>query len=145
MVVLKLHLQPDMFRDLAHLYPSVTPFLTLVIMMNDKDNHRRSVYPNFSLRGRVYIVTGGGRRLGLAMAEAITELGQKVWTIHCLDILPEPDPDFLATQELANKAHIGMLHYHHVDVRDPKHLNDVVETIASRQNRLDGQVAAAGV
>ncbi|EEP79003.1 conserved hypothetical protein [Uncinocarpus reesii 1704] len=76
------------------------------------------------------------------MAEAITEAGAEV---HCFDILPEPEDDFIATQELANKAHIGKLFYHHVDVRDPKLLNDVVEKIASRNNRLDGLVAAAGV
>ncbi|KMP03723.1 hypothetical protein CIRG_03415 [Coccidioides immitis RMSCC 2394] len=76
------------------------------------------------------------------MAEAITEAGAEV---HCFDILPEPDDEFVRTQELASKAHIGNLHYHHVDVRDSKHLNDVVEKIALRSNRLDGLVAAAGV
>lgn len=32
-------------------------------------------YPNFSLRDRVYVVTGGGRGLGLVIAEAIVEAG----------------------------------------------------------------------
>ncbi|EER27720.1 hypothetical protein D8B26_006177 [Coccidioides posadasii str. Silveira] len=110
-------------------------------MMNSTGQHQNA-YPNFSLRGRVYIVTGGGRGLGLVMAEAITEAGAEV---HCFDILPEPDDEFVRTQELASKAHVGNLHYHHVDVRDSKHLNDVVEKIALRSNRLDGLVAAAGV
>lgn len=32
-------------------------------------------YPNFSLRDRTYVVTGGGRGLGLVIAEAIVEAG----------------------------------------------------------------------
>lgn len=46
--------------------------------MNDgiQENPKyRRMYPNFSLRGKVYIVTGGGRGLGLCMAEAMTEAG----------------------------------------------------------------------
>lgn len=40
---------------------------------------------------------------------------------------------------------MGDLHYHHVDVRKTKQLNEIVENIAKRHNRLDGLVAAAGV
>ena len=32
-------------------------------------------YPNFSLRDKTYVVTGGGRGLGLVIAEAIVEAG----------------------------------------------------------------------
>ncbi|KAK2802800.1 hypothetical protein FQN50_007206 [Emmonsiellopsis sp. PD_5] len=96
----------------------------------------------FTLKDKVFIVTGGGRGLGLCMAEAMTEAGAEV---HCLDRLTSPDPDFLATQSLAQKEHTGSLHYHHLDVRDSKHLHETVARIASLHNRLDGLVAAAGV
>ncbi|EGE78159.1 alcohol dehydrogenase [Blastomyces dermatitidis ATCC 18188] len=96
----------------------------------------------FSLRGKVYIVTGGGRGLGLCMAEAMTEAGAEV---HCLDRLQDTDSEFLATQELACREHIGSLHYHHLDVRDSERLQETIRKIASRQRRLDGLVAAAGI
>jgi hypothetical protein len=47
--------------------------------MANNTNHSMAkhskVYPNFSLRDRVYVITGGARGLGLAMAEAMTEAG----------------------------------------------------------------------
>ncbi|EQL29412.1 alcohol dehydrogenase [Blastomyces dermatitidis ATCC 26199] len=92
----------------------------------------------FSLRGKVYIVTGGGRGLGLRMAEAMTEAGAE-------DRLQDTDSEFLATQELACREHIGSLHYHHLDVRDSERLQETIRKIASRQRRLDGLVAAAGI
>ncbi|PGH32706.1 hypothetical protein GX50_04488 [[Emmonsia] crescens] len=96
----------------------------------------------FSLRGKVYVVTGGGRGLGLCMAEAMTEAGAEV---HCLDRLRDPDPEFLTTQDLAGREHAGSLHYHHLDVRDSEHLQETIERVASRNRRLDGLVAAAGI
>lgn len=39
-----------------------------------KHQHQKA-YPNFSLRGKTYIVTGGGRGIGLVMAEAMIEAG----------------------------------------------------------------------
>ncbi|PGH12987.1 hypothetical protein AJ79_03960 [Helicocarpus griseus UAMH5409] len=111
---------------------------------NTSNNHHQhqKVYPNFSLRHRVYVVTGGGRGLGLCMAEAMTEAGAEV---HCLDRLQDPDPEFLATQELASRSHVGSLYYHHVDIRDTEFLNNTVAKIAGRHRRLDGLVAAAGI
>ncbi|EGC47077.1 oxidoreductase [Histoplasma capsulatum var. duboisii H88] len=107
-----------------------------------RNHHHQKVYPNFSLKNKVYVVTGGGRGLGLCMAEAMTEAGAEV---HCLDILKEPAPEFVETQELAARSHVGSLHYHHTDVRDTKFLNDIVVKIAGSHHRIDGLVAAAGI
>lgn len=65
--------------------------------------------------------------------------------MHCFDRLLKPDQEFVATQELARRAHVGSLHYHHVDVRDSEQLKDIVRKVASEKNRIDGLVAAAGV
>lgn len=134
------------------------------VTMNHSLPKHHKVYPNFSLQDKVYIVTGAGRGMGLAIAESMTEAGAEgklcsretngssiyadnfmLTAVHCFDRLLEPHPEFVATQELARRAHVGSLRYHHVDVRQTQHLWDTVSKIASQNNRLDGLVAAAGV
>ncbi|PWY89029.1 oxidoreductase [Aspergillus heteromorphus CBS 117.55] len=103
-----------------------------------KKSHR---FREFDLEDRVYAITGGGRGLGLAMAEALMEAGAKV---YCLDRLTTPHPDFLAAQE-HSQTHGGSLSYHQIDVRDESSVNSLFAHIASQHQRLDGLIAAAGV
>ncbi|KAK7451575.1 hypothetical protein CaCOL14_009535 [Colletotrichum acutatum] len=98
--------------------------------------------PEFSLQGKVIVVSGGARGLGLTQAEALLEAGA---IVHAIDRLPTPDPDFekvalRATAELGTS-----LSYHQVDVRDVAQLNDIVEGIANQHGRMDGLIAAAGI
>ncbi|KAJ6178558.1 hypothetical protein N7519_009019 [Penicillium mononematosum] len=99
-------------------------------------------FQSFQLRGKVFAVTGGGRGLGLTMAEALVEAGAEV---HCLDRLPEPHEEFYTAQVRANPQFGGSLHYHPLDVRDKDSTNQIMSSIADGKNRLDGLVAAAGV
>lgn len=99
-------------------------------------------FPEFNLQDKVIIVTGGGRGLGLTMAEALFQGGANV---HCLDILSEPHEDFLAVQRRTDVYLGGTLHYHHVDVRDTPILQKLIADIAARHARIDGLIAAAGV
>ncbi|SPO06120.1 probable dehydrogenases with different specificities (related to short-chain alcohol dehydrogenases) [Cephalotrichum gorgonifer] len=100
--------------------------------------------PEFSLKDKVVIVTGGARGLGLVQAEALLESGA---TVHAFDRLPEPDSDsaFAAVSRRARDELGVSLTYHQLDVRDAEHLNKVVEGIASEKGRLDGLIAAAGI
>ncbi|EAL85922.1 oxidoreductase, short chain dehydrogenase/reductase family [Aspergillus fumigatus Af293] len=100
-----------------------------------------NAYPNFSLRKKAYVVTGGGRGLGLTIAEAMVQAGAQV---HCFDRLDTPHPDFALSQE-ASKNLEGSIHYHHVDVRDREHLNQTIRTITKEHGQIDGLVAAAGI
>ncbi|KAL3466684.1 hypothetical protein BJX64DRAFT_214761 [Aspergillus heterothallicus] len=99
-------------------------------------------FREFSLAGKVFAVTGGARGLGLSMAEALVEAGGEV---YCLDRLPEPDDEFHAAQARANPDFGGSLHYRQMDVADDTNTEAVMAEIASRKNRLDGLIAAAGV
>ncbi|KAI5284280.1 hypothetical protein KEM54_001459 [Ascosphaera aggregata] len=109
----------------------------------------RNRYPNFKLDGKVFAVTGGGRGIGLCIAEAMSDAGAEV---HCLDIAPSPSEDFREAQNrIKDKdSPSSSLHYHTIDVRDVSALNDLFAQIATASHdghapRLDGLVAAAGI
>ncbi|KAF2091882.1 oxidoreductase [Saccharata proteae CBS 121410] len=99
-------------------------------------------FQDFDLAGRVYVVTGGGRGLGLCMAEALVEAGGKV---YCLDIQPKPGVDFDEANARISPEYGGSLNYEQIDVRDTKSLNRVIGGIADEHQRLDGLIAAAAV
>ncbi|OJJ51157.1 hypothetical protein ASPZODRAFT_148489 [Penicilliopsis zonata CBS 506.65] len=104
-----------------------------------RENNR---FREFDLGQRVFAITGGGRGLGLAMAEALMEAGAKV---YCLDRLPEPEPEFKVAQDRAAKDFGGSLEYHRIDVRDSQDVEEAMAKIARTDRRLDGMIAAAGV
>ncbi|KAK4494007.1 hypothetical protein PRZ48_015193 [Zasmidium cellare] len=104
--------------------------------------HARCRLREFEFEGRVFIVTGGARGLGLTLAEALVEAGGHV---YCVDRLPEPDKAFFDTQERLAHHFGGSLHYRKVDVQHAPELNAAVAEIAGEHSRLDGLVAAAGV
>ncbi|KAA8648270.1 putative short chain dehydrogenase/oxidoreductase [Aspergillus tanneri] len=104
-----------------------------------KGGHR---FKEFDMGDRVYAVTGGGRGLGLAMAEALMEAGAKVC---CLDRLDSPHPDFMKAKEHAENEYGGSLEYYQIDVRNDAEVNSVFAEIAGKNKRLDGMIAAAGI
>lgn len=124
-----------------------------------RQNQRR--FREFDLQGKVCAVTGGGRGLGLTLAEALVEAGcqgnsgipiqmhfaklMPFLPVYCLDRLEEPDHEFRAAQNRADPEFGGSLHYLRLDVRDVSMVNETMAHIASQRNRLDGLIAAAGV
>ncbi|KAK4947451.1 hypothetical protein LTR10_013819 [Elasticomyces elasticus] len=99
-------------------------------------------FREFDLNEKVFIVTGGGRGLGLTLAEALVEAGGKV---YCLDRLPEPEPEFHEVQQRLGPKYGGALNYDHVDVREAGNLDRVISEIASKHSRMDGLIAAAAI
>ncbi|KAJ5980381.1 Glucose/ribitol dehydrogenase [Penicillium waksmanii] len=97
--------------------------------------------PEFSLAGKVVLVSGAGRGLGLTQSEALLEAGAKV---YALDRLEEPAPEFFELQQRAKDLGTE-LQYRRIDVRDTELLNSVIEGIAQVEGRMDGLVAAAGI
>ncbi|GIC85697.1 putative short chain dehydrogenase/oxidoreductase [Aspergillus udagawae] len=129
---------------------SLHPFLRSTYSTETNEQHIQRKLPRvrphrfkeFDLADRAYAVTGGGRGLGLAMAEALMEAGAKV---YCLDRLEKPHPEFETAKGQAEKDYGGALEYRRIDVRNAPEVNDVFAEIASRDKRLDGLIAAAGI
>ncbi|KAL5480671.1 hypothetical protein ACEPAI_9611 [Sanghuangporus weigelae] len=99
----------------------------------------------FSLVGRVATVTGGGRGLGLEMAQALAEAGA---TVYCLAKSTDPTDIWRAAQDYVLKlaqAKSSRLEYRSVDVSDQKAIWAAMEDIANKEGRIDICVAAAGI
>ncbi|KAI9369805.1 hypothetical protein BJX61DRAFT_125632 [Aspergillus egyptiacus] len=96
----------------------------------------------FSLAGKVVLVSGGARGLGVTQAEALLEAGARV---YALDRLEEPSSEFYAIQKRAREELGTDFQYRRIDVRDTELLHSTVEAIANAEGRLDGLVAAAGI
>ncbi|KAL5512157.1 hypothetical protein ACEPAG_3442 [Sanghuangporus baumii] len=99
----------------------------------------------FSLDGRVAVVTGGGRGLGLEIAEALAEAGA---TVFCLAQSSTPSATWRATQSYVSRLGLSdnvRLEYKTVDVSDQKAIWFAMEEIAKKEGRLDICVASAGI
>ena len=86
------------------------------------------------LDGRVAVVTGGGRAIGLACATALAEAGARV-------VIADRDPTVLADGLAALPAAEGV----ELDVTDPVAVERAAEEIVQRHGRLDVAVNCAGV
>jgi NAD(P)-dependent dehydrogenase (short-subunit alcohol dehydrogenase family) len=96
--------------------------------------------PEFSLEGKVYIVTGGGRGLGVALAGAIVEAGAR--KVYCLDLLPEPHEGWVKVKQNL-KAKGDNLVFKTQNVTDEEGIQKLFDEVVKAEGRLDGLVCAA--
>ncbi|PTB70215.1 NAD(P)-binding protein [Trichoderma citrinoviride] len=99
-------------------------------------------FADFDLAGKAFVVTGGARGLGLAMAEALVEAGGKV---YCVDRLPKPDEEYERALQRVVPEWGGSLEYRQLDVNDTAALNKMMEDIAAENKGIQGVIAAAGI
>jgi NAD(P)-dependent dehydrogenase (short-subunit alcohol dehydrogenase family) len=102
----------------------------------------------FSLEGRVALLTGGHRGIGLEMALALGEAGA---IVYCIDLPSSPDETWVSVQKyltalpesvLGGK---GQLKYLKGDVTDQKGMWKIAEDIVEQEGRLDICVCNAGI
>ncbi|KAI1211081.1 NAD(P)-binding protein [Annulohypoxylon truncatum] len=105
-------------------------------------NVGQSRLADFDLKGRVFVVTGAARGLGLALAESLVEAGGKV---YCLDREDQPDKHWAEASKRVMPEWGGSMHYRQQDVLDTTNLDRTIAEIADANRRLDGVIAAAGV
>ncbi|KAM0251929.1 hypothetical protein ACHAQJ_007944 [Trichoderma viride] len=99
-------------------------------------------FADFDLAGKAFIVTGGARGLGLALAEALVEAGGKV---YCLDRLPKPDQEWQRASQRVVPEWGGSLEYRQLDINNTPGLNNLIEEIADENGGIQGVIAAAGI
>ena len=113
----------------------------------------RTALSTFSLVGRVALVTGGRRGIGLEIALALVEAGA---VVYCLDLPKTPDEDWFKVQRYAaqlpslgtssqGKSLNGRLEYISADVTNQTMMWAKAEDIAKSEGRLDICVANAGI
>lgn len=103
------------------------------------------LFDGFSLDGRVGVVSGGNRGLGLEMALTLAEAGARVYVI---DLPTSPGDEFQVVQKYVKGFGTGAaLEYvaGGVDVSNQKKVWNVVAEIGDKEGRVDVGIAAAGI
>ncbi|KAF7791271.1 hypothetical protein EIP86_002285 [Pleurotus ostreatoroseus] len=102
---------------------------------------------DFSLKGRVAIVTGAYGGLGLESALALVEAGARV--VYCIGRAATPPEKWVKLRDyvarMAGKGVEGRLEYVSADVTDREKVLKVAEEIGNKEGRLDVCVASHGV
>jgi NAD(P)-dependent dehydrogenase (short-subunit alcohol dehydrogenase family) len=91
-----------------------------------------------SLKDRVAVVTGGGRNIGLACAEALAEAGASIVVAELSEELGEE-----AAEGLRDKGYKA--EFRKLDVTDPKAVDACADDVQSAHGRVDILVANAGI
>jgi NAD(P)-dependent dehydrogenase (short-subunit alcohol dehydrogenase family) len=92
----------------------------------------------YDLSGRVAVVTGGGRAIGLASVEALSEAGAKV-------VIADYDLGVAEEGRDALRAKGYDPEIVHMDVTDSGRVTQVADELASRHGRIDILVNNAGI
>ena len=92
----------------------------------------------FRLDGRVAVVTGGGRGIGLACAEALAEHGATV-------VIADIDPQIAESGKAALAAKGYAADARQVDVTKPAEVEALADAVVAAHGRVDILVANAGI
>lgn len=94
----------------------------------------------FSLNGKVAVVTGGARGLGLSISGALCDVDLDALVIF--DVLKEHGDE--SAHALSKKFGIPVV-FHQVDVREQESVREAVKNVMGTFGRIDVLVACAGI
>ena len=93
---------------------------------------------HFSLEGRLAVITGGARGIGLACADRLARAGADLVIVDLDQVACAAAKD-----ELASTGRRVM--FEHVDVRDADRVDGMVDRVMNEFGRLDALVCSAGI
>lgn len=97
----------------------------------------------FSLKNQTIIVTGGGRGLGITLAQAVVEAGGHA---VCLDILPSPSPKEWADLQVSAKKNNVTISYDVCNITSEEEVSQKFQRIAETSPApFSGLIACAGI
>ena len=91
---------------------------------------------NFDLNNRIAVVTGGSQGFGYAISNRLVQSGAKVINI-------DKDPE--ATAEAKSKGDFDFSDTFQIDITDYKTVNNTIENIIDKHNKIDIFVNNAGI
>ena len=91
---------------------------------------------NFDLNNRIAVVTGGSQGFGYAISKRLVQSGAKVINI-------DKDPE--ATAEAKSKGDFDFSDIFQIDITDYKIVNNTIENIIDKHNKIDIFVNNAGI
>ncbi|KAE8141886.1 hypothetical protein BDV38DRAFT_268166 [Aspergillus pseudotamarii] len=107
-------------------------------MKSSTDPASLRVPPQLSLDGRVIIVTGGARGIGLSLSKACLEAGA---VVAVTDIQDHPAPEFTLT----SAKFPDRLYYYRCDLTNEEELNQTFTRVYNDLNHVEGIITAAGI
>lgn len=127
-------------------YPEDGDFPPEPVVQGRGGPHMKRTLPQFSLEGRVAVVTGGARGLGLVMAQSLVTSGASVALVDLNG--DEADASAKALMEQFKKenpkADAPTVTAHRTDVSDPKSVDATLADIVGKHGKIDHLVTSAG-
>ncbi|KAF1822069.1 NAD(P)-binding protein [Dissoconium aciculare CBS 342.82] len=110
-------------------------------------SHYRRTLATFSLEGRVGVVTGGARGLGLVMAQALVVSGADVAIVDLNKEEATKSAELLVEtfrKENPDAEHVPTVTAHYADVSSPDSVNESISEIIGKHGKIDHLVTSAG-
>jgi len=109
--------------------------------------HFKRTLATFSLEGRVGVVTGGARGLGLVMSQALVVSGADVAIVDLNKEEGQKQADLLMEtfrKENPGAQHVPKVTAHYADVSSPESVNESIAEIIKDHGQIDHLVTSAG-